>query len=103
VPGGDIGGVSPEAIQDPERRKKYEAALRANRRKRERSVEQHRIRWLRDRYLPRMKEAIADAYSIQPVKSSDLDVLKAYLRIYVGEPKLRSELFQMARAAAEGK
>jgi hypothetical protein len=102
VPGGMYpSGVAPESIREPEIRKQYEAALEANRKKAEKHLEQRSARDMRDRYLPSLKAAITDAYSMGPVTADDLDVLKAYLRINVSDKKLRAELFQVAEAAAK--
>ncbi|MCD4825741.1 MAG: hypothetical protein K8S55_14200 [Phycisphaerae bacterium] len=103
MPGG-VGypaGVAPEAIKEPEIRKKYEAALEANRKKSKKYSEQRAARDLRDNCLPNLKKAIGDDYEKGPTTADDLDVLKAYLRIYVSDKKLRSELFQIAQAAAK--
>jgi hypothetical protein len=55
---------------------------------------------LRDRYLPRLKTAIASAYQIGPVTADDLVMLAGYLRAYVADEDLRQELFEAARAAS---
>ncbi len=57
-------------------------------------------RKLRDRYLPRLKQAIFSAYKIGPVTADDLVVLETCLRRYVSDEHLRRELFDRAQAAA---
>lgn len=101
VPGGAYrSGVAPEAIREPEIRRQYEAALDANRQKAARYREQHSARQLRDRYLPRVKNAVADMYAMKPITAEDMELLEAYLRIYVSDQALRTELFDLAQAAA---
>ncbi len=69
---------------------------------RERYYRQPDPRQLRDRYLPRLKDAIASAYKIGPVTAADLVMLAGYLRAYVADEDLRRELFDCARSAAGG-
>ncbi len=103
VPGGNyFSGVAPEVIKEPEIRSRYEAALEANRKKAERNNLQYSIRRLQSRYLPRLTEAIADAYRMQPVSDDDIDLLKAYLRVYVSDDRVRAELLEIAQSAAKG-
>lgn len=94
-------GVAPESIKEPEIRKRYEAVLEANRQKNEKYREQRSARDIRQRYLPRLKGGIADLYKMGPTSQDDLDMLKACLRIYVPEEKLRNELFEIAQRAAK--
>ena len=58
-------------------------------------------RELRDRYLPRLKNAIIDAYKIGPVTADDLVMLETYLRTYVSDENVRREIIEGATAAAD--
>jgi hypothetical protein len=98
---GWYGGCSPEEISDPAERKKYEAVVEANQQKNLRYIEQRHARDLRDRYLPCLKATIARLYAKGPTSQDDLDMLKAYLRVYVPAEKVRTELFEVANKAAK--
>ena len=102
-PGGGAAGMAPEAIADPKLRARYEMAIEANRKKGEAYNRQLDARSIRDRYLPQLKAPIGDAYTLEPVTEDDLDMLKAYLRIYVMDEKLRREFFEIAHAAAKNR
>jgi hypothetical protein len=96
-----IAGMPPEYIKEPEIRKKYEAMLEANHKKALRNSEQWRLRWIQEGYLLRLKRSIVHAYEMQPVikvSPEDFEILKAYLRIYVSDEKLRKELFELAQS-----
>jgi hypothetical protein len=76
------------------------AAIEANRTSNDRYFQQPDARTLRDRCLPRLKQAIFNAYKIGPVTADDLVMLEACLRMYVSDEHLRRELFEGAQAAA---
>jgi hypothetical protein len=98
---GGISGMSPEAIADPKQRAEYESDIRKNKEKTEHFNQQVKARNFQKDFLPELKNAITSAYNISPTTEDDFDMLKAYLRIYVSDEKLRKELFEMAQAAAK--
>jgi hypothetical protein len=105
VPGGRhagvyMSGMDPNGIKDPDIRRAYEAALDANRRIADRYIEQTEVRRMREVGLRQLRMDIPRSYGMSPVTEDDLEVLDAYLRIYVADKKLRSELSQAAKDAA---
>lgn len=98
-PGSGVAGMDPEDVVDPLERVQYKAAIEANRKKAEKSIQQITARRLHRSYLPQLKTHIVNAYKMGPVSDDDLDMLKAYLRVYVPEEKHRAEFFEIATAA----
>jgi len=84
-----ISGMSPDAIEDPQRRAEYEAAIERNKRKAERYNEQYRLRnWLK-RFPKRAEEYIILAYSEPPF---NLEELKQYLAKYIADQKTKASI-----------
>ncbi len=100
-PAGGLTGTASGTLTDPASRAGHGAAFEANRAG-NRYFQQPDARDLRNRYLPRLKSAIMDAYKIGPVTADDLVMLETYLRTYVADENLRREIFEGATAAADG-
>jgi len=91
LPPGATGmtGMSPEDINDPALRAKYEAAIEKNRQKAERYGEQYKLRsWLK-RFPKRAEEYIIQAYS-KP--TFDVEELKQYLDKYIADTKTKARI-----------
>ncbi|MEN8006632.1 MAG: hypothetical protein ABFS42_06420 [Candidatus Krumholzibacteriota bacterium] len=68
-------GVAPEAIQDADLRKEYEAAIQHNRQMADHHMEQRKLsKWLK-RFPRRCEEKIILAYSQPPFKVGELEIL----------------------------
>ena len=70
-----MSGGSPDMIADPEVRGKYIAAIEANRKKADRSIEQHTVRRLAKDWVPRAQRFIIRAYMDPPAPKGELEGL----------------------------
>lgn len=68
-------GMSPEAIEDPIARAKYEAACEERARKIRRRGEQIEARIVEREFAPKIEREIVESYSVLPVKESELRAL----------------------------
>lgn len=91
-----------EEISDPEVRKDFERRIAENHAKALRNTEQHEARLNRSHWLNHaLRRNLSAIYTRGPVTANDLEVLKAYLRIYVSDEQLRKELFEQAETGAK--
>jgi Txe/YoeB family toxin of Txe-Axe toxin-antitoxin module len=83
------GSVTPESINDPKLRAKYEAAIEENRLKAERYNEQYRLHDWSKRFPKRAEGYIARAYSKPPF---NLEELKQYLAKYIVDENTKARI-----------
>jgi hypothetical protein len=94
------GGIAPEAIKEPNIRQEYERMLAENAKRACKNSEQLTATRNRERWLGYLQKDMASMYGRAPVSEQDWEMLKAYLRIYVADAKLRQELYDRCRKAA---
>jgi hypothetical protein len=96
-PPGYPTGVDPKEIKEPDVRKKYEAYLADRMAQNERRLTKTQARELLIEYTLIIERDLSNTYGGVAPTPDDWEILQAYLRIYVSDPALRREFYEIAK------
>jgi len=91
APDGFPAGVAPEAVEDPQARARYKAAIVANREKAAKYDEQYRARQLQQHWLKTAEQFIISSYMVSPGATSELQSL---LEQYITDTRVRERILR---------